>query len=453
MRIKTISAENIADAKERASFLFGNRFVVLESADAKSGLPAYIKVALDDEAGYRDSALPEKDSRKPVHLLQPLMKQVEDLMEKGSKTISAFKNENGGGEPEESGQDKGRFNEKPSAGQSGKREGVYFEKSKNFEAYLNQNKLSSNKSENPEKRNSRINNKEGAGREKRFVTTKSGSHRIDDIHRRIGRLEEYTRLISANLIPALTGHPCYDLLQTRNFREQDIIEITNHLPESGLNPEQVRKILIRYLETMLNPRNPGIDNKTMLFITAYEGIDPLTLVSEVIRHNANFENDNLNRPAIISIGGMAVPENHFLNNFEVLSAGNKTEIANICRKRTGKQPLFIVTNPLPFDLESTAERLYGYEVMFSEMEEMPEYHLVIHPMFEAEQLARYAPSNSSFMPTFISVLNGEACKFNIGNLYALNRLLDAKTGFICNGRQEFQLDNSDKFLNQIFNSD
>jgi len=456
MRIRTISADNLSEAKNRASLLFGNKYVVLESADAKSGLPAYIKVALDEDVSIREPSVPQKEPRKPVHLLQPLMKQVEDLMDKGSKTITAFKNDNGESGHEEFPGKTGEFNYRPPSSHSGNREGVYFEKSKNFGAYLDQNRQNQDRKEekNPEKDSSGFAKTEHTVRlVQNYETAKPGPVCTDDIHRRISRLEEYTRLISGNLLPSPAGHPCYGLLQTNGFRDQDIIEITNHLPGTGLSPDQIQVSMVNYLEKVLEPRKPGIDNESLIFVTAFDGIDPLKLVSEVIRYNTKFQSENLNSPAIITIDDMAVPGNHFLQRFEVLKAGNKSEFTEICNGRSGKQPLFIVTNPFLFHLESTAERFYHYEQMFSDMNRDPEFHLVVHPLFEAEQFAGYVPSGSGFKSKFISVLNSEACAYNAGNLYTLNRLLDTRTGFVCNGQQEAVLINADIFLKQIFNFD
>ena len=92
MNIRKVKGVNLSEARDKASLLFNNKFVILESAESRPGIPASITVAIDDSEidRYRSDA----KTKKPVHLLKPLLGQFEELFDKGNRSINKFMENN-----------------------------------------------------------------------------------------------------------------------------------------------------------------------------------------------------------------------------------------------------------------------------------------------------------------------------------------------------------------------
>jgi len=432
MNIRKVKGDNLKEARNKASLLFDNKFVVLESAESKPGFPASITVAIEESES--ESYHPDPKRKKPVHLLKPLLSQFEELFEKGGKSINKLMENSG---------DHGRVTDNVSYNknknqtyrayepQSAASDGVYFERSSNnYES--TPPKKEKKPIETPEKEN-KTNPYSHLKKRKPYIKENSFhacNHQFEQIQQRLLNLEAYSRLIGKELLPDITGNPVYRHLISKNFNPGLLNHWFRNTPLPGGQPEiqinQIKKIL----DEELQPKNPDCEKGIYLF-SGLPGSDIHSIADLLIKHNMKKSPESC-RPVLVAEDSSLLKNFHTEVEIPTYTASDNAEWRQILNREGENSAIFIITKPLSFDLNKVADKWDEYSVQYDSLVK-PEHHFVTHGLFEPEQVIHQLPANHHFKPAYISFSNANCCINSPGNFYTYNYYLDTKTGFLFSG--------------------
>jgi hypothetical protein len=431
MNIRKVKGVNLSEARDKASLLFNNKFVILESAESRPGIPASITVAIDESEidRYRSDA----KTKKPVHLLKPLLGQFEELFDKGNRSINKFMENNSEshkGTDNSPVSDRDNPDSRVKSTLKEKTPGVYFEKSSNsYNTYPPQKKRKAEKSPDKENKIYRDSLPEEAKRNHYLDVndTPSVNFHFEHIQQRLQQLERITRRIGNELMPDISGNPVYRHLLSKKFHP----DLLNHWfsntmlpsgqPEIQLN--QIKKILTNELQ----PKNPDSANGVYLFSgLSGSGID--NVINFLISHNRNFLADTF-RPVLISDQPSLLKSVNLSDEIPGYTISTNAEWRQILNSEGKGSTFFIKTKALPLELDGVAQKWNEYSLLFDGPLE-PEHHFVTHSLFDPEQVIHQLPANHYFKPDYISFSNVDYCVDSPGNFYIYKYYLKTKTGFL-----------------------
>ncbi|MGF1671187.1 MAG: hypothetical protein ACFCU6_12130, partial [Balneolaceae bacterium] len=300
MNIQKVSAENLAEARKKASILFNNQFVILESAESKPGFPASITVAVDGP--FREKRSNTAVDNKHVHLLKPLLSQAEEFLSRGTKSVSKLKHNVQDFLTESLHENESNYHlphkkRGLSDIENQKREGVFFEKSRH--PYTSQTKTASAKFDNPQANentdyelnyeNKNINKPGPEIRNKLLsATSGNGDDLFHQIQKRLQILENFTRLIGRELIPDVTGNPLYGQLVSQKFIPELLIDWFMNEQEFYHQPAKLYAHIKQQLMCSLKPVSEVCKPGVYLF-TGFTGSDLNGFVSDLIRYNIEMQ--------------------------------------------------------------------------------------------------------------------------------------------------------------------
>lgn len=431
MNIRKVTGENLSKARDRASLLFDNKFVVLESAEPKPGVPASITIAIEESEIERHRS--DSKPKKPVHLLKPLLGQFEELFDRGNKSINKFMEQNSESRKETDNSSESNRHDSGSRVTGSQKEfssAVYFERSNNnYDTYQTQQEKKPEKT--PEKENM-IYRDSHSGKTKRNHNLNENNtpvfnYHFEQIQQRLLHLELFTRRISNELMPDISGNPIYRHLLSKKFHP----ELLNHWfsntllpggqPEIQLN--QIKKIL----DEELQPKNPDCEKGIYLF-SGLPGSNIHSVVDLLIEYNMKKSPESI-QPVLIAEDSLLLKNFNPKVEIPKYTVSDNSEWRQILNREGEDSTIFIITKPLPFDLNRLADKWDKYSSLYDGIVK-PEHHFVTHGLFDPEQVIHQLPANHHFKPDYISFSDAQCCMNSPGNFYTYNYYLDTKTGFL-----------------------
>jgi len=350
MNIRKVTGENLSEARKKASLLFNNKYVVLESVESKPGIPAAITVALDSSKIGEN--LPATKTKKPVHFLKPLLSQVEDLLEKGNKSINKFM-ENGNGnytdkEKRSVINDENQISDTPGRPKQ-TNEGVYFERSNQIygkKLVQKEKSLKKRYKKNNEYKQDTPTHKPEISHILNKRDTPDIDHHFEQIQQRLLRLEKFTSTIGNELLPDISGNPIFRHLLTKNFSPELLTHWFSDTLLPGGQPElqinQIKKILSEELQ----PKSPDCESGVYLF-SGLAGSDINVLITSLIHYNLKKSPDSC-KPVIVSESTSSLIGKNLCGEIPRYTVSSNAEWKQVVSREASDSTYFTETKALPF---------------------------------------------------------------------------------------------------------
>ncbi|MEX0769776.1 MAG: hypothetical protein WD035_03530 [Balneolaceae bacterium] len=445
MILRKISGKTLEEARNRAIDQYGNQFVIVETIDSTHAGSAFITIAIEPKS---ESSQNDRKGKKPnpsSSIIQPLLHQVEQLLESGSETFTSLKNIS---LPSylhsSSGKEKSTQDQKDQKKRNKSTPGVSYikaasnqtRKNSNSEKIQLQTLHKETSSPEPKPDSDSLGFREHFRKKPDRNRDQEQDTQMIKLNRRLEFLENMVRKFADDQ-SEYSGIPLYRYLRKQHFKPEillDWFDKSVHLKgmDSSGNTSLEQSVIAR-IEDYFDSNNPLSESNRHLF-TSFPGVNISKTVSAIADH-CRMRGYKFDIGIIFSDSFESDDQSfQLMDSFKVLNTScfdivTHRDWQNILNQTDEETFHFLVTLPLPFDFSKVESRWSHINRVLGEYHSV-KHHFISHSLHNPTEIISMLPLNHAFKPDYITLTNLEMCQLNFGKLTDYKELADFDFGFL-----------------------